>query len=142
MPHVMNTRGTNRGYIPPEVQLALGAELRWTLSSWAIRLPWKLLSLAHRAHAPQNNKFEHLPSDEPVIWSERGVLDAASIAILDKAFRQALADLRNADHAADKEKLARCLCEMIKTERDPSRLAAKAVISLVLISNSNSSKRT
>jgi hypothetical protein len=134
---MMMIPGTNRGYIPPEVQRALGAELRFTLSSWANRLPWKLVRLARRAHTPPNKRLETFPSDEPVIWSEKGVLDATSIAILDKAFQQAWGDLRNADHAADKETLARCLSQMIKTERDPSRLATKAVIRLILASNSS-----
>jgi hypothetical protein len=126
---------TNRGYIPLEVQRALGAELRWALSSWAIRSPWKLVRLAQRAHTPSNKKLEVFPSDEPVIWSEKGVLDATSIAILDKAFYQAWGDLKNVDHTADEETLARCLSEMIKTERDPARLATKAVIRLILASN-------
>jgi len=128
----MAIRGTNRGYIPPDVQHALGAELRWTLSSWANRLPWKLVTLARRAQAPQDKKLEIFPSDEPVIWSDKGVFDPASIAILDKAFQQAWGDLRNVDHAADEETLARCLSQMIKTERDPARLATKAVIKLIL----------
>jgi gentisate 1,2-dioxygenase len=90
--------------------------------------------LARRAHIPPNNKPDIYPSDEPVIWADKGVLDPPSVAILEKAFHQAWDDLKNGDQAADKEVLARCLSQLIKTERDPARLAAKAVIKLILLS--------
>jgi hypothetical protein len=128
----------HRGNLPPEVQLSLGAELRRALSGWAYRVPMRLVGLAHRAHAPWTTHRERVPHEESIAWAERNVLDPATLEIIDQALHQAWRDLEGLGHPATKEELARCLTKLIVLERDPSLLAAKAVIRLIQSSNKTS----
>ena len=121
---------TNRVTLPIEIQLALGAELRWEFSSWAIRMPMDLLRLAGKAPDAPNARPEVFPSDEPVSWCEKGVIDTAGTRIFDKAFKEAWAELVDLDLAVGQETLARCLSALMATECDPGKLKTKAVILL------------
>ena len=125
----------NRGSLPPDVQHSLGAELRRALSGWAYRVPMKLVGLAHRANAPWAAPTERTPRDELITWPDRNVLDPTALEILDKAFHQAWRELEGLGHPATREELARCLTKLIRLERDPSLLAAKAVIRVIQSAN-------
>jgi hypothetical protein len=57
---------------------------------------------------------------------------------MDKAFEQAWGDLQSIQHPATEEALARCLTDLIKADREPSRLATKAVIRLIMPKESQS----
>ena len=113
-----------------DVQLVLGAELRWELSSWAIRVPIELLRLANKTLDPPNARPEAFPSDEPISWCKKGVIDPAGAMIFDKAFREAWAELEDLDFPVRQNMLARCIGQLIATECDPGRLKTKAIILL------------
>jgi hypothetical protein len=66
------------------------------------------------------------------------VFDPATTAILDQAFEQAWRDLQSIQHPATEEALARCLTDLVKADREPARLATKAVIRLIVPKESQS----
>jgi hypothetical protein len=126
----MSPGRTNNVALSKEVQLVLGAELRWELSSWAIRVPMALLRLASKTLEPPNARPEAFPSDEPISWCEKGVIDPAGAIIFDKAFRKAWAELEDLDFPVQQDMLARCISQLIATECDPGKLKTKAIILL------------
>lgn len=97
---------------------------------WGGRLPWHLLSLAQKVSLADPSPADRAPDAAPAAF-DSSVLDPATIAILDEAFERAWTDLQSVKHEATKEALARCLADLIQHERDPARLATKAVIALI-----------
>ena len=126
----MPRRRSNKGRLPRAAQLALGTELRARYGVWGGRLPWQLLSLAQRVSLADLAPADREPDAAPAAF-DSSVLDPATIAILDEAFDRAWTDLQSVKHEATKEALARCLAGLIQHERDPARLATKAVIELI-----------
>jgi hypothetical protein len=127
----MKPTSNRTGRLPPGVQLALGAELRWILSSWAYHLPLKLVDLAHRANVPSFGKVLASAPDEPIVWPDGSVLDPVTIGILDKAFDRAWCELQAVHYPASRESLAHCLAELVPGQRDPVLLATAAVVRII-----------
>ena len=125
--------------LPPEVLHALGAELGAVYKSWCHQLPPDLVVLARRVILDVGEKHQADFQSPPASFFDKSLYDPLTIGILDQALNRAWSDLQSVNHPASKETLAKCLCQLLRTERNPARLATKAVIKIILPPESLSS---
>jgi len=90
------------------------------------------MMLAHRVSVPWDEAPRNAPRDPPITTFDRNVFDPATITLLDEAFQRAWEDLQRVQHPVTREALARCLTDLLKIEREPARLATKAVIQIIV----------
>jgi hypothetical protein len=129
----MEDHRTPKEGLPRFVQMALGEQLREAYSSFVRRLPWDLINLARRITTP----ISESPRASPIVETlgskvNETVFDPATIAILDAAFEKAWDDLQSLHNPVSRETLALHLMALVKGERHPSRLASKAVLTLIV----------
>lgn len=124
----MSQHRPNNAILPLEIQLLLGAELRWAFSSWALNVPLKLLRAASMTRAPSKSRPEALPFDGPVAWCRAGVLDQTGQRLFDEAFAETTMELERLD--VSRATLAQSISRLIWTECDPYKLKTKAILAL------------
>jgi hypothetical protein len=116
-----------------EVQVALGEQLRAAYSKFLHHMPWKLVSLSQRiAHPTHGSSWRLDPEFQPAPFAEDAAFDPETLAILDEALEKAWDDLQSIKSPVTRETLALQLAALAKEERDPSRLAIKAVIASIV----------
>lgn len=130
--HYMEDERTPKEGLPRFVQMALGEQLREVYSSFVRRLPWDLISLARRVNTTASEGSHSSPIAETLGKIDETVFDPATIAILDTAFEKAWDDLQSLHNPVSRETLALHLMALVKGERHPSRLASKAVLTLIV----------
>lgn len=123
----------NKPALPREVQIALGEQLRDAYRNFVGRLPLNLISLMRGLK--EGTPVERARAS-PIIDTmgpiDRSVFDPATIAILDEAFEKAWEDLQSVQNSVSRETLALRLMALVKAERNPSRLATKAVLASIV----------
>ena len=118
--------------LPREVQIALGEQLRAAYSKFLHHMPWKLVNLTQRIGHPTHGGTWRLdPQSQRPVFADDAAFDPESLAILDEALEKAWDDLQSIGSPVTRETLALRLAALAKEERDPSRLATKAVISSI-----------
>jgi hypothetical protein len=119
--------------LPREVQIALGEQLRAAYSKFLHRMPWKLVSLTQRIeHETHGRSWRLDPELQPQPLPEDAAFDPETLAILDEALEKAWDDLQSIRSPVTREDLALRLAALAREERDPSRLATKAVIASIV----------
>jgi hypothetical protein len=119
--------------LPREVQIALGEQLRAAYSKFLHRMPWKLVSLTQRIeHETHGRSWRLDPELQPQPLPEDVAFDPETLAILDEALVKAWDDLQSIRSPVTREDLALRLAALAREERDPSRLATKAVIASIV----------
>jgi hypothetical protein len=119
--------------LPREVQIALGEQLRAVYSKFLNHMPWKLVSLTQRiGHETHGRSWRRDPEFQPLLFGEDAAFDPETLAILDQALEKAWDDLQSIKSPVTREALALRLAALAKEERDPSRLATKAVIASIV----------
>jgi hypothetical protein len=119
--------------LPRDVQIALGGKLRAAYGKFLHQMPWKLVSLARRIeHATDGGSWRPDPELHPPPFAEDAAFDPETLAILDEAFEKAWGDLQSIKSPVTRETLALRLAVLAREERDPSRLATKAVIASIV----------
>ena len=119
--------------LPREVQIALGEQLRAAYSKFLHRMPWKLVSLTQRIeHETHGRSWRLDPELQPQLLPEDAAFDPETLAILDEALEKAWDDLQSIRSSITREDLALRLAALAREERDPSRLATKAVIASIV----------
>jgi hypothetical protein len=119
--------------LPREVQIALGEQLRAAYSKLLHHMPWKLVSLTQRiAHPTHDSSWRLDPELQLQPLPEDAAFDPETLAILDEALEKAWDDLQSIRSPVTREALALRLAALAREERDPSRLATKAVIASIV----------
>ena len=119
--------------LPREVQIALGEQLRAAYSKFLHHMPWKLVSLTQRiGHATPGRTWRLGPEFQPPLFAEDAAFDPETLAILDEALEKAWDDLQSIRSPVTRETLALRVATLAREERDPSRLATKAVIASIV----------
>ena len=119
--------------LPREVQIALGGKLRAAYGKFLHQMPWKLVSLTRRIeHGTHDRSWRPDPELHPPPFAEDAAFDPETLAILDEAFEKAWGDLQSIKSPVTRETLALRLAVLAREERDPSRLATKAVIASIV----------
>ena len=117
-----------------ELQINLGEKLRDLYSAYVQSLPLHLVVLARRVRSASSAKGTRSdPISEMVGNSVENAFDPETVAILDKAFENAWKDLDNLEaNPVTRTALAtRLITLLTEGERNPARLATKAVLELV-----------
>ena len=119
--------------LPREVQIALGEQLRAAYSKFLHLMPWKLVSLTQRIeHETHGRSWRLDPELQPQPLPGDAAFDPETLAILDEALEKAWDDLQSIRSSVTREDLALRLAALAREERDPSRLATKAVIASIV----------
>ena len=118
--------------LPREVQIALGEQLRAAYSKFLHHMPWRLVSLTQRiGPATHGKSWRSDPEFQPPLFAEEA-FDPETLAILDEALEKAWDDLQSIRSPVTLETLALRVATLAREERDPSRLATKAVIASIV----------
>ena len=115
------------------LQISLGEKLREYYSGVLQTLPPDLVLLARKIRGDTTAKQNFHWGSEPLENIHVDSFDPETVAILDEAFERAWRDLDHlTENPATRQCLATRLFELLKEgERNPSRLATKAVLELV-----------
>ena len=123
---------TGKAGLPREVQIALGEQLRAAYSKFLHHMPWRLVSLTQRIGPATDGRSWRLnPEFQPPLFAEEA-FDPETLAILDEALEKAWDDLQSIRSPVTRETLALRVATLAREERDPSRLATKAVIASIV----------
>ena len=116
------------------VLITLGKKLGDSYRQYVANLPLPLVGLAHRIEDAKGQEVRSIstPFDE-LKKSGEDAFDPLAIRILVEAFDKAWNDLQSLkNNPVSEERLARLLMVFLKEgERNPSRLATKAVLTLL-----------
>jgi hypothetical protein len=116
-----------------ELQISLGEQLRAAYGKLLHEVPWKLVSLTQRLEIEAHGSSWRVdPEIQPTALSEHAAFDPETLALLDKALEKAWDDLQSIKSPVTREFLAVRLAALAREERDPDRLATKAVIGSIL----------
>ena len=117
-----------------ELQISLGEKLRELYSTFVQSLPLHFVVLARRVRGANSEKGTRSDSTSETLGKISGDgFDPETVAILGEAFEKAWKDLDNlTTNPATRTELAiRLIALLNEGERNPPRLATKAVLELV-----------